>query len=283
MSLVVTTLGRITELERLFDSLAAQSFKNFDVTLVDQNDDDRLAALDGLQLPFPVQRIRTLGERGASRGRNRGWRSTRGRLVLFPDDDCWYPPDFLERARAIMMERGCDILSGRPADESGRTINGRFEPVAQAADRANIWTIAIEWLVIYRREVLEAVQGFDEDIGVGASTPWQSSEIQDILLRALNKGFSCWFDPSLVGHHEEVVTGAPTERMRRKGRAYARGMGYVLALHGFGAASKVRWVVRPVGGAAVSLLRGRIARALYYGQVAVGRAEGIAGRRFRSP
>jgi glycosyltransferase involved in cell wall biosynthesis len=282
LSLVMATLGRTDQIARLFDSLARQTVADFEVIVVDQNDDDRLVPILEGDWPFPVQRLHTPGERGASRARNRGWRISQGDILLFPDDDCWYPVDFLERALAVMRQQGCDLLSGRPADETGRTINGRFETTALPIDRVTAWTTAIEWIVFFRRTVLEAVDGFDDDIGIGAATPWQSSEIQDIIVRAIAAGFSCWYDPAIVGHHEEIVLGRPDARVLRKARGYARGMGFVLRLHGYSIPMQGNWVARPLAGSMVSLARGRWRMAAYYGQVALGRVEGALQRTFRS-
>ena len=279
ISLVVTTLGRVAELGALFESLARQTRHDFDVIVVDQNDDDRLhALLRPDRWPFPVRHVQVRGERGASRGRNRGWRLATAPVVLFPDDDCWYPADFLEQGVALMSRHDCDVLAGRAANEAGDSINGRFEPTARPTDRANVWTTAIEWMVLFRRDVLLAIDGFDETVGIGAATPWQSCEIQDIILRAMTAGFRCWFDPAWAGHHAEIVLGQPDARVLRKARAYARGMGFVLRAHGFGPAFKLKWVARPAGGAMLALLRGRGAMARYYGQVAVGRMEGLLAR-----
>jgi len=278
LSLIVTTLGRTDEVERLFASLARQRFTDFEVIVVDQNDDTRLADIAAAPQPFPVTHLHTPGERGASRGRNRGWRAARGETVLFPDDDSWYGPGFLEGAVAMLRTRPADILAGRAADETGRSINGRFETVAQPIDRRNVWTTAIEWMVFFRRSALVALDGFDEAIGVGAATPWQSSEIQDILLRAMDMGLDCWFDPALAGHHEEILIGRPDARALRKARGYARGMGFVLRLHGYGPAAIGGWVARPLGSAALAVGRGEWRRLPYYAHVTLGRFEGAVRR-----
>lgn len=278
LSLVIATLGRVEEVERLLQSLAIQQFTDFDVCLVDQNQDARLGALATAHWPFPVRHHHVPDERGASRARNRGWRETTGSIVLFPDDDCWFAPDFLTRAMATMVQQECDILSGRPTDLAGRTINGRFESDPQWITRENVWTTAIEWLVFFRREALEAIDGFDVDVGIGASTPWQSAEGQDILLRAIAAGYTAWYDPTLTGHHEEIVLGRPDGRVLRKARIYARGMGHVLRCHDYGMPKMANWVIRPLGGSILSLLRGRPAMARYYMQVALGRVEGAAGK-----
>jgi GT2 family glycosyltransferase len=278
ISLIVATLGRVEQVAHLFRSLAGQHFVDFEVIVVDQNDDDRLRPVVDDAWPFRVRRLHTPGERGASRGRNRGWREAAGALVLFPDDDCWYPPDFLDQARTIMAERCCDVLTGRPTDETGRTINGRFSPTARAIDMTSVWTTAIEWIVLFRRSVLEAIDGFDEAVGIGADTPWQSSEAQDIIIRAVCAGYRCWFDPDLVGFHEEMVIGRPDAKLIRKARGYARGMGFVLRLHGYGWLTMANWIARPTAAGLVSLARGRPYMLPYYTNVALGRLEGALRR-----
>ena len=246
--------------------------------MVDQNDDDRLRLILERDWPFRLRHLRVPGERGASRGRNRGWMLARGAVVVFPDDDCWYAPDFLTASLATMRRHACDMLTGRATDETGKSINGRFRKNAQPTDAVNVWTTAIEWMVFFRRPVLEAVGGFNEDVGVGASTPWQSCEIQDIIIRAMKAGFSCWYDPSVVGHHEDLLAGAPDARLTRKARAYARGMGFVLRLHGYGPLDIGSWIARPLARGVVSVMQGRPGMLRYSAQIALGRLEGALRR-----
>src|SRR5271166_4064415 len=85
ISLVVVTLNRVSELERLFASLDKQSYKDFEVILVDQNPD------------LDIRHLRS--GRGLSRGRNVGLPFAKGDIICFPDDDCWYPEDLLETVK----------------------------------------------------------------------------------------------------------------------------------------------------------------------------------------
>lgn len=279
LSLVVATLGRTVELNTLFDSLEAQSLHDFELVVVDQNDDDRLVDLIAARADrLTIRHLRTPHERGLSRARNRGWRIARGRILLFPDDDCWYPATFLADAIALMDKWQCDVLAGRAARETGESINGRYEPEACRSERTNVWTTGIEWVMFFRREVLDTIGGYEEDVGVGASTPWQACEGVDIVMRANGAGFVCWFDPALAGHHAEIVVASPDAATRRKARAYGRGMGHVLRRFEFGISDKLRWLLRPGAGAALSLVRGRTAMSRYYLQVVMGRFEGMLGR-----
>jgi glycosyltransferase involved in cell wall biosynthesis len=277
-SLVVSTKGRIGEIEPLLASLKAQSFRDFDVVVVDQNPDSRLEALLARDWGFALRRLHRPSDSGLSRGRNVGWRDSTGEFVLFPDDDCWYPAGFLAYAAQRLALTRADVLTGRAADMDGRSINGRFETRAQRVDRARVWTTQIEWVAVFRRTLLQALDGYDPDIGVGAATPWQACEGQDIVLRALNAGAACWYDPDLFGHHAELETTNPDAAMIAKGRAYGRGMGYVLRRHGWGWGARFYWVARPAARAVVSLLRRRRAAARYFQHVAIGRLEGALGR-----
>ena len=272
LSLVVATKGRVAPLTALFESLDAQSFRDFEVIVVDQNNDARVGAPAAEGWSFPVTHLRRPGETGASRARNAGFAEARGSVILFPDDDCWYPPHFLADALHRMESHGADVLAGRAADAQGRDINGRFESVATRIERHNVWTTGIEWVVFFKRDVLAMTSGYDVDIGIGATTPWQSCEAQDIMLRAVRAGYVCMFDPAVFGHHAELDTRSAA--MRRKGRAYARGFGYVLRQHRYSVLSALNWIARPVARAGQSILRGDRAAAAYYANVAVGRFEG---------
>ena len=272
LSLIVATRGRAVPFQALFESLEAQTFKNFEVIVVDQNADGRVGTPGGEGWSFPIVHVRTPAESGASRARNTGFKYATGSILLFPDDDCWYPPHFIADALVRMDALGADILSGRAADATGRDINGRYERATTRIDAANVWTSGIEWVVFFKREVFERVGGYDPDIGVGAATPWQSCEAQDIMLRALAAGSICVFDPAVFGHHAELDVNAPS--MLRKGRAYARGFGYVLKLHDYPATTMVNFVLRPLVRGALCLAKGNLTQAAYCWNVAMGRVEG---------
>ena len=97
-SFVISTFGRRQELIFLLESIERQSVSDFEVIVVDQNEDDRLAnSLKDRRWSFPLTHVRSPYPRGVCRGRNLGWRQARGRILIFPDDDCWYPPWLLAR------------------------------------------------------------------------------------------------------------------------------------------------------------------------------------------
>ena len=275
VSLVVSTLNRTTELKRLMDSLRDQEFKDFEVLVVDQNRDDRiLPVLKWYQSQLNICRISTPARHGISAAKNDGWRRARGDAILFPDDDCWYPPWFLRKGLELLDTTGAEVVSGRIADETGRSINGRFASRAQAITRRSIWITHSEAVSFHRRELLERLGGFDEGLGIGSPTKWQAAEGADLILNALERGCVCYYDNSLYGFHREFNLNDPTSAMAKKGREYGRGMGYVLRRHRFGVLSILHWATRPLITAFVSAIRGRVYHMKYSVSVSLGRIEG---------
>ncbi|GGD95906.1 glycosyl transferase [Aureimonas endophytica] len=279
LSLVVSTLGRSAELGPFLQSLENQTERDFELIVVDQNEDDRLVPLlDPARLSFPILHLRDRESRGVNAGRNAGAARARGEIILFPDDDCWYPPWLFERSLACLDRTGADLLTGRAADEAGRTINGRFLGAAGPIRRDNVFETQIEWLMFFRRAAFEATGGFDPAIGPGSGTPWQSCEGVDIILRALALGYRGHYDPSLIGHHAELDIRTPDAAMRRKARGYARGMGYVMRKHGYRPSFAYYRICRPLAGLAMNLSKLNGSRSRYYANVFAGRLEGYRTR-----
>jgi GT2 family glycosyltransferase len=274
IDLVLPTVARTTEPERFLDSLAQQSSQNFRLIIVDQNRDDRLLPiLARHEHAFPI--VHLASPLGASRARNAALQNIEGDLVGFPDDDCWYPPDLLEKVVDLLARRPeLDGIGGRTIDAAGRSsfiLWARAE--RSAITHANVWRTAVAVTIFLRKNVVDSIDGFDEMLGVGAGTPWGSGEETDYVLRALASGFRIDFDPSVVVYHESTN---PAFSRSAAARAYAYGMGHSLVLrkHGYGWRFALYRVLQLTAGAAVFLGRARFAHARFYWAMARGRAVG---------
>ena len=276
-SLIVATLGRTAELARLLESLDAQLERSFELVVVDQNEDERVAELlAGRTWSFPVVHLR-LDVRGAARARNVGIRAARGDVIAFPDDDCWYEPDTLARVRGLLdAQPGTDVLSGRYVDGDGRG-EPKWPPRAARVDRYNLWRCTIMIGLFVRRAVLDAVPGFDESLGVGAGTPFGSGEESDFLLRVLGAGLRIDYEPSIVLRHP-LKDGIYDEAATRRAHAYAIGTGRVLRVHRYPLWFIAGASAYPALGAALGLVRGRPDVARLRWSIAAGRLAGWFAR-----
>lgn len=273
IDLILATIGRTKELARFLQSLDGQTYRNFRLIVVDQNGDDRLVPiLDGFEDAFPILHLRA--ERGLSRARNVALAHLSADLAAFPDDDCWYEPDVLQRVATFFAEHAdCDGLGGLSVDEAGRPSAGRPDTKPGAMTVFNLWRRVASFTLFVRHRVIEAVGPFDETLGVGSGTSWGGGEDLDYVIRALRAGCPVYYSPALAVHH-------PRKREHesypdpQQGFEYGAGYGRVLKK------SKLPWwfaaysCARSFGGAALSLIRGDVGLARFYWGVGRGRVRG---------
>lgn len=266
-SLVMSTIGRKQDLVRFCALLHEQTHRNFELILVDQSGGDELIEIiQQFGDKFTIIHLRS--ELGLSRGRNVGMKAATGDLIGFPDDDCWYGKDLLERvATAFGSLPAIDVLTGMVRDEAGAPV-GRWDLQGGAITRRNVWRRAISVTIFLRRHVIGAVGEFDEMLGIGSGTPFASGEETDFMIRAIDQGFTSVYDPTIVAYHRNkkyLSTGI------ERSFVYGAGMGFVLAKNRSGFSIVSRLFARPLMGATVCLAAGKADRVRYHLQTAKGR------------
>ncbi|HWQ23685.1 MAG TPA: glycosyltransferase family A protein [Gaiellaceae bacterium] len=271
--LVVATVGRVDELERLLASLGRQTHPRFRVLVTDQNDDDRLAPVLAAHATLELVHLRA--SPGLSRARNAALPHVTADLVAFPDDDCAYPEGLLEQVAArFAASAALDGLSGRVVGHDGWSAPS-WRPDAALLARDNLWNRANAGAIFLRRHVVERVGAFDERLGLGSGEPWSSGEEIDYLIRALAAGARIEYDPELtVTHDEKRLT---PDALRARGYRDGASVGYLLRKHRYPARTLARMLVRPAGGAVLALARGDLAAARVHAATLRGRLAGYRG------
>jgi glycosyltransferase involved in cell wall biosynthesis len=273
LSLIVCTLGRTKELQRLFLSLGEQTSTSFEVIVVDQNPP---GALDDLiaEISKTIELRHLRASKGLSHARNVGLAHVRGDILAFPDDDCWYPKDLVANALAFFeAHTDIDILTIPTRDENGLLSNGKFLQTSSLVSRRDVWRAGNSNGLFVRASLTAKIGGFDENLGVGSSTPFGAGEETDFLLRALESGARVFFETGLYAHHPNVDLVLDGKTMARAA-LYARGFGRILRLHRFPAAYALFRAARSLGAAALALLRIQPSQARYKALWAFGTLSG---------
>jgi glycosyltransferase involved in cell wall biosynthesis len=285
ISILVATINRVSELDRLLTSLDSQTYRDFEVIIIDQNPDERLTPVLRRHSRLTIRHLRW--RRGLSRARNAGLRVATGEVICFPDDDCWYPASLLESVSGWLARNpdfGAVFTTMRSADN--QPVGPRWPPGPCLVTKTNLWDSTIACTAFLRRTVTDSVGHFREDIGVGADTPYQSGEESDYFLRALALGFRMWYEPALTVHHPNLHS---LERLRKLTYPYALGCGCVMKLHRYSWREFGPHWVRSIGGAVFSLCKGDISMAEVYWMRAAGQLRGYCfgpkdlARRAESP
>lgn len=255
ISLITSTLGRQKPIIRLLQSLERQSYRNFEIIVVDQNApgflDDTLAPYAGT---LDLKRIHS--PKGLSRGRNAALPQVSGDIIAFPDDDCWYRPETLSEIAALMAQHpDHGMLLGRTTDENGRNSIVPSLAASCDIDRLNVIDAANSNSIFVRRDAAQAIGPFDERLGVGAATVFQGAEDRDYIARALALGVSCRFIAELTVFHDQVDTanGDHLARIRK----YALGDGAYYRKHNYGIERILYMTTKAMGGIPLRLLRGQ--------------------------
>jgi len=274
ISLILATVGRTDELDRLFESLAAQTYADFEVVAVDQNTDDRL--LPHLEraryLGVTVRHVRHTPPNLAA-ARNAGIRAARGRWVGFPDDDCWYDARLLERLVARFAR------DDQPHGIVVRWVEQDEQPLSAGVlswERSRAFRdIPVSSITLFcTRALCEQIGGFDARLGVGQ---WfGAGEETDFVLRALQAGAFLTYEPLGKVHHAvDPARPAATPQMRLAVRRRARGTGALYAKHRLPPWVIVRGLLAPL---LRPILKGAFGAELALGYATMlGRLDGMLG------
>jgi glycosyltransferase involved in cell wall biosynthesis len=252
-SLIVCTRGRTEELNRLLLSVINQSGDiRYEIIVVDQNTDGRLdPIIAAYRDRASIEHIHS--STGLSRGRNFGLRYVRGSVVAFPDDDCVYPENLLNDVNARLASLPtADGVSVMSKDFKGKASGPRWSPKEGWITKNNVFRQAISYGLFFRAGLVRQVGVFDESLGIGSESSWQSGEETDYVLRALAQGLRIFYIPSLFCLH---AGGNRDESDFRKQVNYAAGGGRLVRLHSFSWVFRARFFAAPFLRAMFTLLR----------------------------
>jgi glycosyltransferase involved in cell wall biosynthesis len=236
ISIVICTLNRVSCLPQAlarWNTLPPGEIP-FELILVDNGSNDGTAAVleeFSQQTPLDVAVARQ-PLRGLSRARNTGWPLARGKIVAFTDDDCYPAEDFIAALSAAFADSAVDYVGGRvllfDPDDYPITIQTRADHVSFPAHLFVKAGLIHGANFACRRRVLDALRGFDKQLGAGARIP--SGEDFDFQNRASCAGFAGIYDPRVVvWHHHRRRHPHDVEKLERdydvgRGAVYAKGL-----------------------------------------------------------
>ncbi len=219
VSVIIPTHNRRAMLREALSSVAAQRGSSFEVLVVDDGSTDGTwQDLSGHDLSAHFADIRAVRteRRGPAAARNRGVALARGRLIAFLDSDDLWMPEKLAR-QSLFMRNNPDCLISQTGEtwmRDWRRVNPgrrhRKRPGDIFIDSLRTCLISPS-AAILRRELLDEVGGFDEDMA--------ACEDYDLWLRILARHEVGLLDEPLTvrraGHPGQLsATVAALDRFR---------------------------------------------------------------------
>jgi glycosyltransferase involved in cell wall biosynthesis len=169
VSVIIPTHNRLVLLREALDSVAAQSFQDFEVIVIDDGSAERIEASIAHHATRPrVIRQRNLGPAAA---RNRGIEAASADIVAFLDsDDLWLPQKLETFVGYLADHPELQIAYGpmSPIDADRTPVPGRTKPCHAGWITEQLFTSSFVHVpaVVARRTLLQAAGGFREDFPV---------------------------------------------------------------------------------------------------------------------
>ncbi len=199
ITLILPTLGqREFEIKRLFNSLENQTYNNFEVIIVSQdNHDDISEYLKNYKFKYKHIRI---NKKGLSIARNEGLKHVNGDIITFSDDDCWYLNDSLENVHNYFEKNKSDIALFQHFDPDKLQYSKKY-PTEEKKNihRLRILSQSSIDIFINIKNVRDYIIGFDERFGIGGK--YKSGEENVYLMDLYNKGYKLDYYPKIISYH----------------------------------------------------------------------------------
>ncbi|HKQ99583.1 MAG TPA: glycosyltransferase family A protein, partial [Pyrinomonadaceae bacterium] len=226
VSVVMPAYNVAPYIRETLDSVFAQTFKEFEVIIVNDGSPDT-AELERELQPY-LNRVRYIKQenRGAGAARNEGVRAARGEFVAFLDADDLWLPDYLSEQLKFLSERECDLVCADAlhfgdSPLAGRTYMEAFmEKAPPAGEVTFLGLVSAEQSlitsgVLARREPVLEVGLFDESL--------RNSQDFDLWLRLARHGARLAYQRRVLVHyrfHENSLSGDEVNRNTRQLRVY---------------------------------------------------------------
>ncbi len=227
VSIVIPTLNRREFLRNCLDSIFRQTFKDFEVLVVDGGSTDGT-----LDLVKHYKALLVFEPNGLIKSYNKGLREAHGDFVVFVDDDVAVNKNWLER-----IIKNYDAGT-RIAGVGGRVLGAEERRVPKQTRFSKIYNtlfyggvrrtaigkicqsgettrnfhldsghpISVDYILgcnmSFRKHSVESIGGFDENY-----EPQGYYFEPDLCLRLKHKGYRIIFDPSAVVYHHETPKG----------------------------------------------------------------------------
>jgi len=183
-------------------SLLLQTYKNFELIIIDQNKDGKIDAIVELfKSNLDVQHIK-VDFTGNARARDYGISFAKGRIIAFPDDDCAYDKDVLVKVVAEFSSReNLSILVAGSYDlASSRFSIGVNSHKAHYFSRFSM--MGVEFTQFFDRNRIDGKQlHLDHDFGIGSK--YSGAEGFEMLYRLLRDGNIAFYTPDIKIYHPD--------------------------------------------------------------------------------
>lgn len=196
ISVVILNYNKPKETLKSIGSLLAQTYKNFEIIIVDDasTDDSILRVKE----KFPQVKLIALKKSLGRSAHNIGLRNAKGDILVIMDSDMYASKNFLRKiAEKFNKYSKLDSLAFNLKDPSGKTVG--WQPVYDPKDKMGNGLRCASGFPTMRRKIFNEVGGFNPKIFLYVDE-WE------YFIRILKAGFKSYYFPDIIAYHTSPET-----------------------------------------------------------------------------
>jgi GT2 family glycosyltransferase len=216
VSIIIVTYNSEKDIQKLLPSLLSQTYKNFEIILVDNNSQDRSVELTKNYFS-DAKVIKNSENLGFAHAVNQGIKVSSGEFILLLNPDTMFKEDFIEiLVKKLKEHPEAGGACGKLLTEDGKKIDSAgifFSPFLRHFDRGQgeepekyaleVYVFGVSGAsALFRRKMLEDVK-IDEEYFDSSFFAYR--EDADLCWRAQLLGWKFLYVPSAIGFHKRRV------------------------------------------------------------------------------
>lgn len=212
LDIVIPTRNRGAMIDETLASIFASSRSDFSVWVIDQSENNETRQNVSKWRNDPRFNYIKSTKQGSNVARNLGGSIGRAPVIAFTDDNCVVACDWVDQIVDTFDAYEVDAIFGRVVDQSYSDLEDEVTPAIKIAVKddkqkelyhGNRFKLDFGHgaNMAFRRSTLEAVDGFDPQLGDGG--PLRSWPEKDIGYRILQQNGKILYEPTVVIHHKQ--------------------------------------------------------------------------------
>ena len=206
ISVVVPYYNAEQTLNSCLEAIEAQTVKPSEVILVDNKSEDSSLKIvkNHLSKERKLYKICWEEKKGPSSARNRGFKESKGDVIVFTDGDCIADTRWIERISEKFEDPDVNAVAGKIMGIKGKSLFDKFHSLFTLKSPEKIVKVKEFTLVkggfpaanlALRKDVLDAIGGFDESFQF-------FGEDYDLCARIYASGFQIIYLPDAIVYHK---------------------------------------------------------------------------------
>jgi glycosyltransferase involved in cell wall biosynthesis len=215
----MATINRSIEVEQFCIGLKNQTYNNYELIIVDQNEGDNVFNIyKKYENFFSIKYIKST-RKGLSYNRNLGLAQMTGNIIAFPDDDCEYKPDTLEFVDKSFADKKLDYFTFNSCDKNDPSLPKYSSNDSHYVNKSNFYSSGISYALFIKSSLIKEFK-FDLRLGIGAE--FGSGEESDLVLYLIKQKAIGFYDGNYcIFHPYKPLKEGNVERVY----SYAKGYG----------------------------------------------------------